>query len=61
MNYAPLARIILRYIIGGVVVGSAAVGEKLAADPDFVAIAALALGFVIEGLYAAAKRKGWAT
>lgn len=61
MNYAPIARIILRYLIGGVFVGSAAVGERLAADPDLVAMGAIALGAIVETAYAYARRKGLAT
>jgi len=59
MNYAPIARIVLRYIIGGVI--GAAQGDMLAADPDIVTFAALAIGAAVEGAYAIAKRKGWAT
>jgi hypothetical protein len=59
MNYAPIARIVLRYIIGGVI--GAAQGDMLAADPDMVTLMALALGAAVEGAYAIAKRKGWTT
>jgi len=59
MNYAPIARIVLRYIIGGVI--GAAQGDMLAADPDMVTLVALALGAAVEGAYAIAKRKGWTT
>lgn len=59
MTYAPIARIVLRYVVGAVI--GMAQGEMLAADPDVVTIAALALGAIVEGLYALAKRKGWAT
>jgi hypothetical protein len=61
MNYAPIARIILRYLIGGVVFGSAALGEELSANSDVVTVVALLLGFAVEALYIVAKRKGWAT
>lgn len=61
MNYAPLSRIILRYVIGGLAMGSVTVGEQLAADPDLVLYGSLALGAVVEGAYALAKRKGWST
>lgn len=61
MNYAPLARIALRYIVGGVFMGSDAVGQQLAADPDIVAVAAVAVGVAVEAAYTFAKRKGWAT
>lgn len=59
MQYAPIARIVLRYVIGGVI--GAAQGDMLAADPDVVTVAALAIGAAVEAAYAMAKRKGWAT
>jgi len=59
MDWAPIARIGLRYIIGGII--GAAQGEMLAADPDLVTFTALAIGAVVEGVYAFAKRKGWRT
>ena len=58
-DWAPLARIGLRYIIGGVVGMEA--GDLLAGDPDVVFYVALGLGAVVEVLYTYAKRKGWAT
>lgn len=59
MDFAPLARIIMRYGIG-YLAGSGA-GEALAMDPDAVLILSLALGGAVEGFYGFAKRKGWAT
>jgi hypothetical protein len=59
MNYAPWARISLRYGIGAVI--GAAQGDALAADPDVVTAVALAIGAGVEAVYALAKRKGWAT
>lgn len=59
MDFAPIARIILRYGIG-YLAGSEA-GEMLALDQDAVLMLALALGAAVEGAYAVAKRKGWAT
>jgi hypothetical protein len=61
MNLAPLARVILRYPIGAGIFGSSVVGESLAADPDLVFQVSVFLVFVVEGAYAIAKRKGWAT
>jgi len=58
-NFGPLARIILRYGIG-YLAGSQA-GEALAMDPDAVLILSLAMGAAVEGVYALAKRRGWAT
>ena len=60
MNYAPIVRILFRYLIGGVFMGSQAVGNQLAADPDLVAAAAIGMGALVEASYAFAKRKGWA-
>lgn len=59
MNYAPIARIILRYGVGAIVGASQA--ELLAGDPDMVSIIALAVGAVVEAAYVMAKRKGWNT
>lgn len=59
MNYAPIARIILRYIIGGII--GAAQGDMLAGDPDIVTAMALAIGALVEVAYAIAKKRGWAT
>ena len=59
MDYAPIARILIRYAVG-LIVGDDMAGV-LAADPDVITIAAVAIGAVVEVLYAIAKRKGWAT
>lgn len=59
MNYAPIVRIILRYLVGAVIGASQA--DMLAGDPDVVTVLALALGAAVEVIYAFAKRKGWAT
>ena len=59
MNYAPIARIILRYAVGAIVGPSQA--ELLIGDPDVVAIIALATGAAVEAAYVLAKRRGWAT
>lgn len=59
MNYAPIARIILRYAVGAIVGASQA--ELLIGDPDVVSMIAVALGAVVEAAYVMAKRKGWAT
>ena len=58
-DWAPLARIALRYIIGGILGLEA--GDLLAGDPDVVFYVALGIGAVVEVIYAYAKRKGWAT
>jgi preprotein translocase subunit Sec61beta len=61
MDYAPLARIVLRYLVGAGVMGSGAIGDTLAADPDLVLYVSLAIGAAVEGGYALAKRRGWKT
>lgn len=61
MNLAPIVRIFLRYVVGGLFVGSAAVGEELAADPDLVMALSLILGVAVEAAYVFAKKKGWMT
>jgi hypothetical protein len=57
MTYAPIARILIRYGVGAVI--GLAQAEQLAADPDIVTFAALAVGAAVEGFYALAVRKGW--
>jgi hypothetical protein len=59
MDWAPWARIGIRYAVGAII-GADQAG-LLAADPDLITVVALGIGAVVEGLYAAAKRKGWAT
>lgn len=59
MDYAPIARIIIRYAVG-LIVGADAAG-LMAADPDMVTVAAVAIGGAVEVAYSLAKRKGWAT
>jgi preprotein translocase subunit Sec61beta len=61
MTYAPLARIILRYIAGAGVMGSQQIGNQLAADPDLVLYLSLGIAAAVEAAYAIARRKGWAT
>lgn len=59
MDFAPLARIALRYGIG-YLAGSEA-GEALSMNPDLVLVLSLAMGAVVEWLYARAKKTGGAT
>lgn len=61
MDWAPWARILLRYVIGATFMGSDQIGVSLSTDPDLVAVVSLGLGLAVEGIYAFAKRKGWAT
>lgn len=60
-QYAPFARIILRYLVGAGVMGSAAIGEQLAADPDLVMAASVAIGAIVEGFYTFARKTGGTT
>ena len=59
MNFGPIVRIILRYGVGYVL--GAEIGEQLAADPDVVAVGALAVGAAVEAFYAYAKKSGGKT
>ncbi len=59
MNYAPWARIALRYGIG--YLAGSEIGEQLALDDDLVMGLGMAAAAIVEGVYVLAKRKGWAT
>jgi len=59
MDYAPIARIIVRYAVG-VALGSDAAG-LLALDPDVITVVALGIGAAVEVVYGLAKAKGWRT
>jgi len=59
MNFGPIARIILRYGIG--YLAGSQLGEQLAMDEDIVLMVSLGLAAAVEGAYAFAKRRGWAT
>lgn len=59
MSWAPLARILLRYVVGGVVGMEA--GDLLAGDPDIVFYAAMGIGAAIEAAYTLAKKWDWTT
>ena len=59
MNGA-IARIVLRYVVGAVIMGSDQIGEQLATDPDLVMAVGGLIGLGIEAFYVFAKRKGWA-
>lgn len=61
MKYAPYVRIFLRYVVGAGLMGSAVIGERLAADPDIVMLACGGIGLVVEWLYHRAQKTGGAT
>lgn len=60
----PISRLILRYAIGALVMYGligAETGEYLAFDPDLALIIGGILTAIVEGAYAIAKKRGWAT
>jgi len=59
MNYAPIARILVRYAVGLIIGADAA--DIAAGDPDVISLVAVAIGAAVEVIYSAAKRRGWAT
>lgn len=63
MDYAPLARIVARYVIGSV--AGAAIGDVIVSDPDLMNTLTIALSavasYAVEKIYAIAKKRGWAT
>ena len=64
MTYLPIARILLRYIVGALVAYGwigAETGEYLVVDPDLALVVAGIVSAAVEGGYALAKRHGGAT
>ena len=59
--FAPLARIVLRYVVGAGLMGSEAIGDTLSANPDIVLVTGILMGVAVEGLYWLAKRNGMVT
>lgn len=59
MDFAPIARIALRYLVGYLI--GAEAGEAMALDPDVVTAVALGIGFMVEAAYAWAKARGGKT
>ena len=58
MNYAPIARIVIRYVVGLVIGADAA--ELMAGDPDIMTLVAAGIGLATELVYAQAVKRGWA-
>lgn len=58
MNYAPIVRIAIRYVVGLMI--GADLADTLAGDPDVVTVVALALGAAVEFAYSLAVKYGWA-
>jgi hypothetical protein len=63
VDYAPIARIAARYIIG--TVAGAAVSDAILNDPDLLNMLTMAIStaaaYAVEKIYAIAKARGWAT
>jgi hypothetical protein len=63
MDYAPIARIIARYVIG--TVAGAAVSDAVLNDPDLMNMLTMGISavgaYAVEKIYAIAKSRGWAT
>ena len=60
----PLARIIVRYTAGALVMAGwigGEFGDQLSADPDILMAVGLGLSLTVEGFYVFARRLGWAT
>lgn len=57
MNYAPIVRILIRYVVGTIIGADAA--ALLAGDPDVITVGALLVGAAVEVAYSLAKKKGW--
>jgi hypothetical protein len=56
---APIIRIVLRYIVGGLMMGSITMGEQFAADPDIVITLSAVVSLAVEGFWIASRRLGW--
>jgi hypothetical protein len=61
MDYSPFIRIVLRYIVGAGIMGSAQLGEMMATDPDLIIVLSTLVGAAVEAYYLRAKRRGGAT
>ena len=63
MDYAPIARIVARYVIG--TVAGAAASDAVLNDPDLMNLLTIAISgaaaVLTEYIYALAKRRGWTT
>lgn len=57
----PVSRIIARYVIGYMLLGSTDIGSYIGQDPDVIMLIASGLGVICESSYILARRWGWAT
>lgn len=58
----PLARIIARWISGGLVTAGFLLpseAQSIATDPDVLMLIGVGLSAITEGFYALAKKRGW--
>jgi hypothetical protein len=61
---AVIARIVLRYAAGALIAAGYLdphLGREIGADPDLIMLVGLGIGLAVEGVYAVAKKLGWAT
>ena len=58
-QYAPFARIALRYAAAAGMMGSQQLGEQWATNPDVILVVSGLIALAVETSYAFAKRKGW--
>jgi|TARA_B110000977_G_scaffold142777_1_gene181302 hypothetical protein len=58
-NYAPIARVLIRYI-AGIAIGAES-ANILATDTDLITVIAILIGGLNEMWYYLAKKKGWNT
>lgn len=63
MEFGPVARIFVRYVVGAI--AGASVTDAVLADSDLMnvitVLVAAVVGALVERLYAIAKQRGWAT
>lgn len=61
---SPIARILLRYLAGFLVLQQIVpqdIADMIAQDPELAALVGTGITLAVEGAYAAAKRLGWKT
>jgi catabolite regulation protein CreA len=61
---APIARILLRYVGGGLISAGVAISPETLSDPDVFQVTCFVVGVlctaISEGWYALARKYGWA-
>jgi hypothetical protein len=62
MIIAPIARILARYASGALVAyGAFSHGDAELIQPDLALMIGAAMGALVEGVYALARKRGWTT